>query len=178
MARPTRDIDRKRWRRSVVEHLEDYPRQLETLRWNVASFGDDFDLAEFAAAFSSDEPAVYTRVQAIERAFGRLQNYTALMAENGANLAGLARRPVGDRGPKAQPAFEAIRDAGVLTKDLCRRLVALQRSRNLFEHDYVRVQAADVHEAVASLLAVAPDFLDRFARWVAPFLSSGSPADR
>jgi hypothetical protein len=114
----SRDIDRKRWRRSLVSHLEDYPRQLEALRFSTRTFGADFDLAEFAAAFSSDDPALYTRVQAIERALGRLQSYMAAMAEDGTKLAGLDRRSPKDREPKSQPAFEALRDAEVITKDL------------------------------------------------------------
>ena len=157
-------------RRSLVRHLDDYPRQLEALRFSTRTFGADFDLAEFAAAFSSDDPALYTRVQAIERALGRLQSYMAAMAEDGTKLAGLDRRSLKDREPKAQPAFEALRDAGVITKDLCRRLVASQKLRNKFEHDYVTAEAEDLHEAVMQVLELAPEFLDRLARWLPRYL--------
>jgi len=167
----TRDIDRKRWRRSLADHLEDYPRQLEALRFSTRTFGGEFDLAEFAAAFSSDDPELYTRVQAIERALGRLQSYMAAMADDSTKLAGLDRRALKDREPRAQPAFEALRDGGVITKDLCRRLVASQKLRNRFEHDYVKAEAEDLHEAVTQLLELAPEFLDRLARWLPPHLA-------
>jgi uncharacterized protein YutE (UPF0331/DUF86 family) len=154
--------------------LDDYPRQLEALRYSARTFGADFDVAQFAEAFSSDEPELYTRVQAIERALGRLQGYMATMAENGAKLAGLTRRAPRDREPKVQRDFEALRDADAISKDLCRRLVASQRLRNQFEHDYVKADAEDLHEAVAQLLQLAPEFLDRFARWIEPHLSGST----
>ena len=136
------------------------------------TFGGDFDAAQFADAFESEEPELYTRVQAIERGFGRLQNYIALMAEDGTKLAGLPRRSLEASEPRAQPAFEALRDARVITRDLCRRLIATQKSRTLFEHDYVRVAAVDVHAAVVKLLGVAPEFLERFSVWIEPHPTS------
>lgn len=170
MTREPRDIDRKRWRRAIVEHLEDFPRQLEALRFATLLFGEDFDEGRFADAFESDDPERYMPVQAIERGFGRVQNYTAQLTQNGAKLAGLDVRPPRDGEPRAQPAFEALRDDGAITRDLCRRLVAAQQSRSLFEHDYVRVSARDVHAAVTRLLDVAPRFLDRYANWIEPHL--------
>jgi predicted nucleotidyltransferase len=165
---------RKRWRRAIVEHLEDLQRQLEALRYATHLFGDDFDERRFADAFESDDPERYMPVQAIERGFGRVQNYIAQLAQDGAKLAGLDVRSPQDGEPRAQPAFEALRDDGALTKDLCRRLVASQRSRSLFEHDYVRVSARDVHAAVTRLLDVAPQFLDRYATWIEPHLLPAS----
>jgi hypothetical protein len=161
-----RDIDRKRSRQSIVRHLEDFPRQLDALRFGV----DRLDLAAFEQAFDSSDPELYTPVQAIERGFGRLQNYIAGMAAEGAKLAGLARRRNAGREPQAQPDFEALRDAEVITKVLCRRLIAAQKSRSHLEHDYVRVAAGDVYAAVAQLLEVAPEFLDRFSAWIEPYL--------
>jgi hypothetical protein len=90
-------------------------------------------------------------------------------------LAGLPRRSLEASEPRAQPAFEARRDARVITKDLCRRLIATQKSRILFEHDYVRVAADDVQAAVVKLLGVAPEFLERFSGWIKPYLLTRSP---
>ncbi len=175
MSRAARPVDRKRWRQALVAHLEDFPRQLEALRFSTQTFGGDFDAAQFADAFESEEPELYTRVQAIERGFGRLQNYIALMAEDGTKLAGIPRRGFEANEPRAQPAFEALRDAGVIAKDLCRRLITTQKSRSLFEHDYVRVAAEDVHAAVGKLLGVAPEFLERFSVWIEPYVLTRSP---
>ncbi len=166
-----RDIDLKRSRQSIVRHLEDFPRQLDALRFGV----DRLDLPAFEHAFESGDPELYTPVQAIERGFGRLQNYMAGMAADGTKLAGLARRRNTGKEPKAQPDFEALRDANVITKVLCRSLIAAQKNRSLFEHDYVRVAAGDVYVAVVQLLEVAPQFLDRFAAWIEPYLLSPGP---
>ena len=109
-------------------------------------------------------------MQAIERGLGRLQSYTAAMAEDATKLANLDRRLPKDGEPRSQPAFEALRDAGAITNDLCRRLVASQRLRNRFEHDDIKADADDLHEAVVRLLEIAPAFLDRFVGWVEPHL--------
>lgn len=166
MAPPPRDIDRKRSRQAIIRQLEDFPRQLDALRFGV----ERLDLRAFEQAFDSNDPEVYTAVQAIERGFGRLQNYMADMAAEGTKLAGLARRRNTGREPQTQPDFEALRDAGVITKTLCSRLIAAQKNRSRLEHDYVRVAAADVYAAVVQLLEVAPQFLDRFTAWIEPYL--------
>ena len=146
--------------------LADFPRQLEALH-----FGSErFDLDGFSAAFDSDDPAEYTPVLAIERAFGRLQNYIAALAHDGASVAGLHRHPPAKGEPRAQPDFEALRDAGAITRDLCRRLIASQRARSLVGHDYVRASAADVYAAVERLRTDAPEFLRRYADWIEPHL--------
>jgi uncharacterized protein YutE (UPF0331/DUF86 family) len=163
-----RPIDRKRWRQRLTARLEDFPRQLDTLRYSTQRFEPDFDRAAFAAAFESENPELYSRVQAVERGYGRLQNYVAEIAIDAVNLAELSRRPHEGNEPQAAPFFEALRDDGVLSKDLTRGLVRTQRSRALFEHDYVKVSARDVHEAVLLLLDAAPAFLTA----VVPFVEA------
>lgn len=166
-----RPIDRKRWRRRLTAHLEDFARQLEALRYGAEQFGPDFDLAAFEKAFSSDDPALYSQVLVVERAFGRLQNFMAAIAEDGARLAELPRRPHRGNEPKAAPSFEALRDADVIPAAVCQRVVRAQKSRSLFEHDYVAVDAADVHVAVKGLLIAAPGFIKPVAAWLEPFLT-------
>lgn len=165
-----RPIDRKRWRQRLLAHLEDFPRQLDALRFSTQSFEPDFDRAAFASAFASEDPEIYWRVQAVERGFGRLQNYVAEIATDAVKLADLSRRSHDGSEPRAAPFFEALRDEGVLSKALTRRLVRMQRSRGLFEHDYVRVSAADVHEAVLLLLDAAPAFLNAILPFAEPLL--------
>ena len=167
-----RPVDRKRWRRALIGYVEDFPRQLEALRFSTQQIGERFDQARFEEAFASDDPAVYTHVQAIERGFGRLQNYMAGMAEAGARLAELPRRSPTGRESRAQPDFEALRDAKVISRDACRRLVAAQRSRGLLEHEYIQVSATDLHAAVEQILEIAPGFLDRFSTWIEPYLTA------
>lgn len=166
MASRLRDIDRRRLRASLLQHLEDYPRQLDVLRYGF----EQFDLPDFERAYVSRDPEVYMPVQAIERGFGRIQNYTADMAVAGARLAELRVRTNRDSEPRAQPAFEALRDANAITATLCRGLIASQKSRSLLEHDYVRIPGSDVYAAVAKLVDIAPRFLAGFATWVEAFL--------
>ena len=58
----------------------------------MASFGTNFDLQQFKAAYSTAEDMdAYNRVQAVERALGRVQNYVGELAEAGVKLAALPR---------------------------------------------------------------------------------------
>lgn len=172
MARPPRDVDRRRWRRSLIDHLDDVPRQLAALEASLEPFGEDFDREAFREAFESEDPRRYNDAQTVERAFSRVQSYLARLADDGTKLAELDRRPPGPGEPQAQPWFEALRDDCALTKELCRRLVRSQRDRNLLEHDYVRIDASEVHAAVQRLRQVAPEFARRFAEWAADLLTA------
>lgn len=163
-----RKADRKRLGREIVSHLEDFPRQLAALETAMAAFGEDFDLADFKAAFEGAEGLeAYNRVQAVERGVGRVQNYVAELAVAGVRLAGL---PLGDGGLPAQLAFEALREAKVIDVGLCRRLGRAQRARSLIEHDYVRTPAGDVHRATQLIQAAALDFIDPYRTWIEPHL--------
>src|SRR5437764_14106105 len=111
--RQSRTVDRKRWRLNIVRHLEDFPRQYAALENAMAAFGEDFDLPQFKAAYNTAEDMdAYNRVQAVERAVARVQNYVGELADAGAKLAGLPRTPMEGGGSQAQQAFEALRDAG------------------------------------------------------------------
>ena len=107
---------------------------------------------------------------AVERGFGRLQNYIGALVDDGTKLAELERRALHKGEPRIQPALEALRDAGGFTKTLCREMIIAQKSRSVFEHDYTRVAADDVHRAVVRLLGVADDFHERYRAWVEPYL--------
>src|SRR5450755_62692 len=110
-----RPVDRKRSRLAVVRHLEDLPRQYAALENAMTAFGGDFDLQQFKAAYNTtDDMDAYNRVQAVERAVGRVQNYVGELADAGAKLVGLQRPPMESGGSRAQQAFEAVRDAGVI----------------------------------------------------------------
>ena len=85
-------MDRKRWRLAIVRHLEDFPRQYAALEHAMASFGANFDLQQFKAAYNTSEDMdAYNRVQAVERALGCVQNYVGELAEAGVKLAALPR---------------------------------------------------------------------------------------
>jgi hypothetical protein len=170
-----RPVDTKRWRLAIVRHLEDLPRQYAALEHAMASFGTDFDLQQFKAAYNTSEDMdAYNRVQAVERALGRVQNYVGGLAEAGAKLAAL-RRPADTHGSAAQIAFEAMRDAKIITARLCVRLVQAHNARARIEHSYVQTPAGDVHRAAILVRDTARDFIGSYRDWIEPYLAEPEP---
>jgi uncharacterized protein YutE (UPF0331/DUF86 family) len=166
-----RKVERTRWRREVLRRLEDFPRQYAALETAMAAFGDDFDAARFKQAFETNEDfEAYNQVQAVERALGRVQNYVAELADAGANLAQLARPPMGKHGSVAQQAFEALRDAAVVDGTLCRRLTRAQKARSKIEHGYVEIPAGDVHRAAELVHESAREFIGAYRTWIPEYL--------
>jgi hypothetical protein len=170
--REARKVDERRWRLTIVRHLEDLPRQYAALENAMAAFGEDFDLQQFKAAYNTTEDMdAYNRVQAVERAVGRVQNYVADLADAGAKLAGLPRPPMESGGSQAQQAFEALRDAGVIGRGLCRQLVRAQAARTRIEHSYVQTPATDVHRTAVLVRDAAGDFISSYRSWIEPCLT-------
>jgi hypothetical protein len=140
----------------------------------MAAFGD-FDLREFKPAFDTvDDLEAYNRVQAVERALARVQNFVAELAQTGSKLAQL---PVAaeHRASSAQTAFLALRDAGVLTKALCRRLIRAQDARTTIEHGYLGASAGRVHEAATLIHDSSREFIAAFRDWIEPFIADEAP---
>ncbi|MEX2253284.1 MAG: hypothetical protein WD649_03960 [Thermoleophilaceae bacterium] len=164
--------DRRRWRRETVGHLEAFPRHYAALENAMAAFGEDFDLQRFKQAFGTTEDMdAYNRVQAVERALSRVQNFVAELAISGAKLAELP--PLGEGSP-AQRALEALRDAEVIDGALCRRLLRAQRARSAIEHTYVETNAGDVHRAAELVHESARDFIAAYRAWIGRQLDGDS----
>lgn len=176
--RKPRAAHRDRWQREIVNHLEDFPRQYDALENSMTAFGEDFDLPRFKEAFDTTKDMdAYNRVQALERALGRVQNYVADLADAGAKLAALPRPPLGDNGSPVQQAFEALRDAGVIDGNLCRRLTRAQKARSALEHTYVQTNAGDVHRSATLVHDAAREFIGRYRAWIAEYLEGGAPGE-
>lgn len=173
-----RKVDRRRWRRDIIRHLEDFPRQYAALEHAMAAFGGDFDLRLFKEAFNTlDDLDAYNRVQAVERALGRVQNFVADLAQAGVRLAQLPRASA-VQGSNAHQAFAALRDARVIDGELCRRLTRAQDARTMIEHGYIQVPAGNVHQAAELTHDAARDFIGRYRVWIEPHLrddASDSP---
>ena len=170
-----RPVDTKRWRLAIVRHLEDLPRQYAALEHAMASFGTDFDLQQFKAAYNTSEDMdAYNRVQAVERALGRVQNYVGELAEAGVKLAALPR-PADTHRSSTEIAFEAMRDAKIITARLCSRLVHAQNARTRIEHSYVQTPAGDVHRAAILVRDTARDFIGSYRGWIEPYLAEPEP---
>ena len=169
--REPRKAERKRWQRDIVGHLEDFPRQYAALETAMAAFGQDFDLQRFKEAFTTKEDMeAYNRVQALERAVGRVQNFVAELAEAGMKVAHLPRPPMEGDGSSAEQAFEALRDARVINGGLCRRLTRAQKARSMIEHSYVQTPAGDVHRGAELVRETARDFIGSYRAWIEPHL--------
>jgi hypothetical protein len=169
--RTPRKVEAQRWCRDVVRYLGDFPRQYAALENAMGAFGDDFDLTEFKRAFDTpDDMEAYNRVQAVERAVGRVQNYVAELAEAGAKLAQLPRPPLGGQRSRAEQVFEALREGGIIDRALCRRLVQAQAAWTRIEHSHVQTPAGDVHRATKLVRDAARQFIGAYRTWIGPYL--------
>jgi uncharacterized protein YutE (UPF0331/DUF86 family) len=156
-------------RKEVVAHLEDLPRQLLALETAMEKFGEGFELSKFKPAFEGDAGSeAYNQVQAVERGFARVQNYIAQLAQNGARLAGLELPKIHES--EAARAFEALKEAGAIEASLCSRLKRLQKVRAAVEHEYLRVKAGPLHQAVELLAASVRDFVGPYTAWIETYL--------
>jgi uncharacterized protein YutE (UPF0331/DUF86 family) len=164
---------RKRLRREIIDCLADFPRQYSALEHAMAAFGGDFDLQTFKQAFHSDDLDAYNRVQAVERALGRVQNFVGDLARAGVKLAQLQPARDAYASPSAK-AFAALRDAKVIDGRLCARLIRAQEARSMIEHSYVQTSAGKVHESAELVRQSARDFIARYRGWIEPYLTDGS----
>jgi uncharacterized protein YutE (UPF0331/DUF86 family) len=173
-----RKAELRRWREDVVHRLEDFPRQYAALETAMAAFGEDFDQRLFKESFDTlSDMEAYNRVQAVERAVGRVHNYVAELADAGVKLAQLHHPPMRADGSAAQQSFESLRDAEVIDAALCRRLARAQKARSAIEHSYIRVNAGDVHRAALLIQQAAHDFIGPYRNWIAVYLHEGTPKD-
>jgi uncharacterized protein YutE (UPF0331/DUF86 family) len=156
-------------RSEVIARLEDLPHQILALQSAMEEFGQDFKLTEFKPAFERKSGIkAYNKVQAVERAFSRVQNYVVELAAYGAKLAEL--EPPKNREGEAGRAFEALRAEGVISATLCNHLKRAQKARSAVEHEYVAVKAGRLHEAVKLVLPAAQDFIGPYSTWIAAYL--------
>jgi uncharacterized protein YutE (UPF0331/DUF86 family) len=167
--RRPRPTDLRRWKKEVVDGLASLPREHEALEYAMAEFGTSFDLAELKRALAPRaDIALYNRVQALERAVTRVQNILADLAIAGVKLGGVPL-PATNAGP-ADRSFEALKEGGVISAALSRRLRNAQRLRNLIEHDYDKVSAGQLHKVAEEVREVTLEFVRPFRDWVGPML--------
>jgi hypothetical protein len=166
-----RKVDRQRLVRRIVGHLEDFARQVVALETAMAEFGENFELARFKEAFNAvDDPRTYNRVQSVERAIGRVQNYLTDLAIDGVRLVGL---PVGDHADgdsKVRPYFVALRDERIIDPEVCGGLEDGQKARSRIEHEYLGMPAGDVHRAANTVSKTAEAFIGPYRAWIEPYL--------
>lgn len=170
MSRNPRKADVARWRREIVGHLGDFPRQYAALESAMAAFGDSFDRSGFKRAYETQtDMEAYNRAQAVERALARVQNYIGDLAIAAVKLAGL-EPPDRNREAAAQRAFATLAEADVITRALCRRLKRAQQARTLIEHSYVDVPGGTIHAAALLIHESAREFIAPYRAWIEDYL--------
>jgi uncharacterized protein YutE (UPF0331/DUF86 family) len=170
MGEAPRKADLQRWRREIVELMADFPRQHAALETAMAAFGEDFELPLFKEAYeTATDMDAYNRVQAVERALGRVQNYVADLSIAGVKLAGLDLSKA-DHEAVALRAFTTLKEAKVISGELCRRLTRAQKARTMIEHSYVKVPAGDAHRAAELVQESAGEFIGPYRAWVEQYL--------
>ena len=147
----------------VLDRIKDVRRHLDALEAAMATFGDDFDLAEFQRAFDSTDPTQLNRVKAVERGVDQLYNYTAELAAFGTELAG--RRDRRDE-TNARRDLDALVALKVVSRERMRRLQRLRELRRLLVHEYATATASQVHEAAQIITADLPDFYRAYGKWI------------
>lgn len=158
-----------RLRDEIFARLEEFDYQFLLLEDAMRGFGENFDPAAFKRAFEKKSGRTGSqKVQLVERSFSHVQNFMAQLAEAGGMLAQL-EPPKIHEGPAAK-AFEALKEAEVIDAPLCDRLKRCQRARSEIEHDDIRVTAGRVHEMAKLAAESAPEFVERYKRWIEPYL--------
>ncbi|HSK50763.1 MAG TPA: hypothetical protein VK889_09765 [Solirubrobacterales bacterium] len=159
----------KRLHSEIVERLESLPEEILALESAMEEFGEGFELNEFKRAFErKDGIKAYNRVQAVERAFNRVQNDVVELAERGTRLAQLELPNLHEA--NSARAFDALKEAGVIDATLCRNLKRAQRARSDVEHDYPGMKAGRLHSAIELGLPSARAFIRPYGAWIAPYL--------
>ncbi len=147
----------------IRDRVSDVRRHLLALRTAMAEFGDDFDLNAFRAAYASEDPVELNRVKALERGVDQLYNYIAELSAFGLELAELRGRR--DE-TNARRDLDALLDAGVISRELTRRLQRLRELRRMLVHEYAIATAEQVHESALIVTDNFPAFYDAYRAWI------------
>jgi hypothetical protein len=159
----------ERLQSEILDRLEGFPEEILALESAMEEFGEDFDLQQFKPAFERKSGIkAYNKVQAVERAFSRVQNYVVELAERGVRLAELELAD--SHAANSARAFDALKGSGVIDASLCRALKRTQKARSDVEHDYPGMKAGRLHAAIELGLPAARRFIGPYRTWVEQYL--------
>jgi hypothetical protein len=147
----------------IAAKLERLPAQRRALSVALRAFGDDFDRAEWTAAFESAESVDINRVLPVTGGFLALTNNTVEAVKIGAALVGVEAID-GKRG--ASGAIDAICRDGGISPEQAESLTKIYRTRNALQHASTDIQAGEVHKYVKLLLRSLPGFVRSFVSWL------------
>jgi uncharacterized protein YutE (UPF0331/DUF86 family) len=150
-----REHIRARLRRVAVDH--------RALKAAADAFGPELEPTRWTEAFDSDDPDDVNRVAPVISGFERIVNGLVEAARSGLVAGGIARP--GGTPETVRTDLEAVRDDGGLSPAQCDLLVALGRTRNQLQHDYVDVTADDARAAVRRLIRNLPALTRALNDW-------------
>lgn len=170
MTRPTpapleaNDPERARALKAKIrDRVSDVRRHLLALRAAMAEFGEEFELDAFREAYASEDPVELNRVKSVERGVDQLYNYIAELAAFGLELAELRVRRAETN---ARRDLDAMRQAGVLSGELTRRLQRLRELRRMLVHEYATASAEEVHESAKLVADNFAAFYNAYREWI------------
>jgi uncharacterized protein YutE (UPF0331/DUF86 family) len=147
----------------ISSKLERLPVQRRSLIAAMRAFGDDFDQAEWSAAFESVDVVDVHRVLLVTGSYLAMVNNTIEAVKIGARLAEVNSAD-GQRGASA--IIDAIwRDAGI-SPEQAESFQKIYGIRNALQHASSEVQAAEVHRHVKLLLRHLSGFIASFTSWL------------
>jgi uncharacterized protein YutE (UPF0331/DUF86 family) len=129
----------------------------------MSEFGENFDVDTFRDGYNSQDPVELNRVKAVERGVDLLYNYIAELTAYGLELAGIRGR---HDETNARADLDALHRAGVLSRELTRRLQQLRELRRMLVHEYATATAEQVHESARLLVANLPLFYEAYRKWI------------
>ena len=137
--------------------------QRRSLAAAMRAFGDDFDQAEWIAAFESVDVADVHRVLLVTGSYLAIVNNTIEAVKIGARLAEV--KPAdGQRGASA--VIDAIQRDGGISSEQAESFQKIYGLRNALQHASSEVQAAEVRRHVKVLLRHLPGFIRSYVSWL------------
>lgn len=126
----------------------------------LASALDGVSEEDYVAALRDGDPdAIIQKVYPLERAVEVVSNYTVALAIRGLRLVGVTATSGAD-------ALRRLRDQGVISHDMCRKLVAANRVRNAAQHEYEGVRGSVLYAVAREQEQLTQPFLSAYVRWL------------
>ncbi len=153
-----------RLRETIKARLVDAKNHLEALEYNTRQVGDDFSSTRFRAAWES--PAASegrSRAYAVE---GSCESFVDGVFEAAQEICALQgwTRSVGLKQTKLE-LLQQLRKNGVITEPVRREMAdKIAGYRDTRTHDYVKVNARELHAHVVAVLTHGPAFLTALSK--------------
>ena len=144
----------------LQKRLAGVSRHQRALRAAIQLFEPDFDPDAFRAAATSDDPAELGKANQVQAAFENTHNHLIGIAQDVAKLKGWSPDP------NAGVALRLLKQYGVISEAVRKRLHDAQTIRSNMQHAYAEVTADELHTGARNV----DDHADAFVMAVVAFL--------